>query len=256
MRVIPCFKVLNTSHYSARSFVLALVAFALVFLFGCATKPKPESKAPPGVANLFDGKTLAGWAGVENLWSVEDGAITGRTTPDNPLKNNTFLVWTNGTLDNFELHLEYRILGGNSGIQYRSRVVDPEKFIVGGYQADIDSGKRYSGILYEERGRGILGERGQRTVVREVDGKTKVEVIGTIGDAAALQRFIREGQWNHYYVVANGNHFLHFINDHFMVDVLDEEVGKAAKSGILALQLHAGPPMFVQFRNVQLRPLP
>lgn len=218
-----------------------------------AKEPKPEK---PRWQEIFDGKTLKGWAGRDDLWSVKDGAITGITTRDNPIKNNTFIVWTNGTVANFELRLKYRILNGNSGIQYRSQLVDAEKFIVGGYQADFEAGKTYSGILYEERGRGILAERGQRTRIKEVNGQTKVQVIGKLAESAELQAAIKPEQWNDYHIVANGNHLMHFINGRMTVDVIDEQAAKAAQSGILAFQIHVGPPMLVQFKDVELLQLP
>lgn len=217
---------------------------------------KPKEPPKPKWQKLFDGKTLTGWSGLLDHWKVEQGTISGYTTRDNPLKNNTFLVWTNGTVGNFELRLKYRMFNGNSGIQYRSKLMDPEKFIVGGYQADFEAGKTYSGILYEERGRGILAERGQRTFVREVNGQTKVQVVGKLDDSANIQAAIRSEGWNDYHVVAKDNHLMHFINGHMTVDVVDFQESKAAKEGILALQIHVGPPMLVQFRDLELLSLP
>ncbi|MFM7100923.1 MAG: DUF1080 domain-containing protein, partial [Verrucomicrobiota bacterium] len=123
-------------------------------------------------------------------------------------------------------------------------------------QADLEAGKTYSGILYEERGRGILAERGQRTRITEVNGQTKVTVLGRFADGAALQSAIREEQWNDYLIVADGTHLMHFINGKLTADVLDDQPEKAATSGKLALQIHAGPPMKVQFRDIVLKRLP
>jgi len=214
--------------------------------------------APKGSAPrvLFNGRNLEGWSGLPHHWKVQEGAITGYTTKFAPLKNNTFLVWTNGTVGDFELRLQYRIFNGNSGIQYRSKLVDADKFVVGGYQADFEAGKTYSGILYEERGRGILAERGQRTVITDEGGKTKVTVVGKLADSKELQANIRDEQWNDYLIVADGNHLMHFINGRMTVDVVDQQAAKAAKEGILALQIHAGPPMVVQFRDVKIKKLP
>ena len=133
--------------------MLAMVAG--IMAAGCKVNmvTRAEAKEREGYVSLFNGKDLAGWAGAPGLWTVEEGAITGTTTALNPLKNNTFLIYTNGPVDNFELRLKYRVFNGNSGIQYRSQVLDAEKAIVGGYQADIEAGKTYSGILYEEIGR-------------------------------------------------------------------------------------------------------
>ncbi len=212
----------------------------------------------PGFKLLFNGKTLAGWEGNPKLWSVEDGCITGKTSNegDTKIKHNTFLVWKGGEVGDFELRLQYKIIGGNSGIQYRSRVIETGEFgpIVGGYQADFEAGKNYSGILYDERGRGILAKRGEKTVIKtDESGKTKVEVTGSTGDSDKIQSRIKSEGWNDYRVVANGNHLQHFINGALTVDVTDEDSAKAVKSGILALQIHAGPSMTVQFRNIQIK---
>ena len=107
--------------------------------------------AEEGFTSLFNGKSLDGWEGNTALWSVQDGTITAQTKPDTNLKHNTFLVWKAGTVDDFEIRFRYKIVGGNSGLQYRSKVVEqgPQGPIVAGYQADFESGKTYSGILYE-----------------------------------------------------------------------------------------------------------
>ena len=211
----------------------------------------------PGFRSLFNGKDLTGWRGNPDLWSVQDGTITGVTKADPKLTHNTFLVWTNGNVDDFELRLSYRIVKGNSGIQYRSKVIREGNFgpIVGGYQADFEAGKTYSGILYEEQGRGILAQRGQKTVIREEGGKTKVEAAGSVGDSKEIQEKIKNEDWNDYTIIANGNHLQHFINGVPTVDVTDEQEAKAAKSGVLALQIHTGPPMTVQFKDIRIKPL-
>ena len=217
------------------------------FLFGMLT---------PFIAgetlSLFNGKDLTGWDGDPTFWSVKDGAITGTSTPKNPVKQNTFLIWKDGTLDNFELLLKYRIVRGNSGIQYRSKVHDPKKGVVGGYQADFEAGKSYSGILYEERGRGILATRGQKVIIDGGGGKT---VVGSTGDSNAIQASIKKEDWNDYVITARGHYLLHRINGHTTVEVFDNQESKRAMSGILALQMHVGPPMVVQFKDIQLTKL-
>lgn len=207
-----------------------------------------QDKASEG-KSIFNGKDLSGWEGDTALWSVEEGAITGTTKPDAPIKNNTFLIWKEGKLADFELTLEYRIRNGNSGIQYRSKVADAEKFIVGGYQADIDATGRFTGINYEERGRGILAERGQ---IISINAKGEKSVVGSSGDADALGAKVKKEDWNKYRIVAKGNKVQHYINDALMSEVVDEEE-KGAKEGILAFQLHVGDAMKVQFKNVQLK---
>src|SRR5437867_9362939 len=210
----------------------------------CAlSQTMPTFAAEEGFKSIFNGKDLTGWTGRRQHWSVEDGAITGRTTKEQPAQGNNFLIWTNGAVSDFELRLSYRIVPdndkgfANSGIQYRSK--DFGNFVVGGYQADFEAGKTYSGILYEERMDGILAQRGQKTIVKTVEGKTKVEVVDSLGKSEDIQAKIKDKDWNDYVVIAEGNHLQHFINGVPTVDVVDERTGgKAAKEGVLALQLH------------------
>lgn len=200
---------------------------------------------------LFNGKDLTGWDGDPAVWSVKDGVITGQTKAESPLKNNEFLIWKGGDVKDFKLTLQYKIKGGNSGIQYRSKVLDPKKWIVGGYQADIDSGPTYSGILYEERERGILAKRGEQVTI-DRNGKKTME---TVGDAAELQKAIHTDDWNDYVVEVRGTRMKHTINGKLMSETIDRDQKERDKSGVLALQVHAGPPMTIQFRNIRLETL-
>jgi hypothetical protein len=214
-----------------------------------------------GDTPLFNGKDLTGWKGQPGFWSVKDGAITGQTTKENAVKENTFLIW-DGEVKDFELHFKYRIVDangkaegfGNSGVQYRSKVVKPEYSVVAGYQADFEVGKTYSGILYEEKGRGILAQRGQKVVIKEGSkpDKPKIEATGTVGKSEEIQAAIKPTEWNEYVIKAKGGHLEHFINGKQTVDVTDE-TAVGAKSGVLALQLHAGAPMTVQFKDIILK---
>ncbi|MFN5103109.1 MAG: DUF1080 domain-containing protein [Planctomycetota bacterium] len=214
----------------------------------CGSTFAQDKKADPASVSLFDGKSLQGWSGLTN-WSVQDGAITGENKADAPIAQNTFLVYEKPVKD-FELTLEFKIVGGNSGIQYRSKLFDKDKFVVGGYQADIDANKRYMGINYEERGRGIMAERGE---IVAVDAQGKKSRVGSAGDADALLSQIKWEDWNRYKIVAKGHVLQHFINDQLMSEVQDSESAKSAAEGVLALQLHAGPPMKVQFKNIMLK---
>lgn len=202
--------------------------------------------------SIFNGKDLTGWEGDPAIWSVEDGAIVGRLTAEKPIDHNTFLIWQGGQLGDFRLRLEYRIEGGNSGVQYRSRVIDPAKWIIGGYQADIVDGPEYTGILYDERGdRGILAKRGERVKIGP-DGQREST---SFADAAELQKSIHTDDWNTYVIAARGPRLRHKINGKLMCEVIDREREKSAASGVLALQVHQGPPMTVRFRNIQLERL-
>jgi hypothetical protein len=202
---------------------------------------------------LFNGKDLSGWNYDETYWSVEDGAITGKTTPQNLLSGyNTFCVLAEREPANFQLRLKYRIVGGNSGVQYRSRVIDEEKWIVGGYQADIDSKTTYSGINYDERGRGILADRGQLVEIAADGSKQAI----SYADKMHLQELaVKPEDWNEYLIVARGNHLQHFINGVLMSEVIDSQSDEAETRGVIALQAHAGPPMTVQFKDIELQEL-
>jgi hypothetical protein len=214
--------------------------------------------AEQGFVSIFNGKDLTGWEGNPKLWSVKGGAITGQTTAENPAKGNTFLIWTNGTPSDFELRCSFKLTPGdskgfaNSGIQYRSKVFDPADWVVGGYQADMEAGPSYTGILYEERMRGIMALRGEKVVW---DKEDKKQVVGSVGDAAAIGAAVKKGDWNEYVIIAKGNHLQQFINGKQTIDLTDDCEAKRAMSGVLALQLHAGPPMMAQFRNLRIKKL-
>jgi type 1 glutamine amidotransferase len=238
---------------------LLFVAAALWFVnptFGeiAETLPTPDDDA--GFVSMFNGKDLSEWQGLEEFWSVKDGAIIGQTTTGHIPEKNTFLVWKGGQPGDFEIHCQFKLVANNdkgfanSGIQYRSKVLDPSYWVVGGYQADMENGPKYSGILYEERGRGILANRGERVVIQP-DGKK--EVVGSTGKSDEIEAAIKKGDWNDYVVIAKGNHLQHFINGHQTVDVIDQQSDKAAKTGVIALQIHRGEPMLVQFKNLKIK---
>lgn len=210
------------------------------------------AQAQDGWVSIFDGKTLDNWDGNPDFWSVQDGTITGQTTAEKPTKGNTFIIWRGGDTEDFELKCEYKIIGGNSGIQYRSFEVPNEKWVVGGYQADFEAGDTYSGINYGERFRGILALRGQKTVIGD-DHKPKL--VEQFGDTNEIQTKIKKEDWNEYTVSAKGFTFEHRINGVLTSVVADEDKAQRRAKGILALQLHAGPPMKVQFRNIKLKKL-
>ncbi len=206
-----------------------------------------------GFKPIFDGKTLEGWDGNPKFWHVEDGVITGETTKENPTPSNTFLIWRGGKPADFELKAEFRMPNkgfANSGIQIRSWE-EKEKWRVSGYQSDMDSENAYTGICYGENFRGILANRGEKTVI----GKNhKPKVAEKFADSAELAKAIKKQDWNEYDIIARGNHIIQKINGKLMCEVTDED-GMARKEGIIALQIHAGEPMKVQFKNIRLKEL-
>ena len=229
--------------------------------------------APAGFKEIFDGKTLTGWDGNKDVWSVRDGALTGQTTAEKGIKANTFLVYTGAQPANFELRTSFRLTAqnpdnkANSGVQYRSKLMDPATFVVGGYQADLDSPFKYTGMLYEEKGRGILmtaGEKiriGETTMVDDAKKagakkkKTAVEKLPGTTPTEAIAAAYKLGEWNELVITANGNQLRHTVNGVVTAEVTDTDAS-IAKSGVIALQLHVGPPMTIQFKNVYLKTLP
>ncbi len=202
--------------------------------------------------SIFDGKTLNGWDGDPKLWRVEDGAIVGETTPATIPKQNSFLIWRGGHPANFELKLEYRLTGGNSGIQYRSSELPDIRWAMKGYQADIDAEQQYTGQIYEERGRGFLALRGQFALIEL--GK-KPAVIGRLGDDAALKRFIHSVGWNEYHIIAHGRMLVQILNGRIMSGLMDDDLLNRRMDGLIGIQLHAGEPMKIEVRNIQLKNL-
>ncbi len=237
--------------------IIAVLALS-VACFGQSFNASADDSVEPGFQSIFNGKDLSGWDGAPDLWSVKDGAITGQTTVEHPAKENTFLVWTNGVVADFELRCSFKLVPGdaagfsNSGVQYRSRVVKPSYWVVSGYQADMEAGPNYTGILYEEKARGIVAKRGEKVVIHP---GPKIEVVGSVGTAAEIEASVKKGDWNDYIIIAKGNHLVQIVNGHTTVDVTDEEEAKAAKSGIVALQIHAGHPMMCQFKNIRIKTL-
>jgi type 1 glutamine amidotransferase len=216
-----------------------------------AARPVAAAEDELGFKSIFNGKDLSGWDGNPKFWSVVDGTIKGQTTAENKTEGNTFLIWKDGTVDDFVLKLSYRIVNGNSGIQYRSK--DLGNWVVSGYQGDFEAGDMYSGILYEERGRGILAQRGHKT---EISPEGKVIEIASLGDTKDIQTQIKKEDWNDYTIIARGNELTHIINGRVTAQVVDNQPEMRAASGILALQLHAGPAMIVQFKNIRIKRTP
>lgn len=221
--------------------IIPLLIIAM-FLVSCNSKNNPDKIV------MFNGENLDGWKGNTNIWFVENGCIIGKTTDSSKIEKNTFLFYKT-EFSNFELTFQYKIIGGNSGVQYRSKVIDEQNFMVAGYQADMEAGVNYSGILYEEKGRGIMAQRGEQVLISEDGQKT----VSTFSTSKNIQSKINNEDWNDYKIIANGNHLQHFINDTKTVDVVDKEAGKNSSSGIIALQVHTGPNMTVFYKNLVLK---
>ena len=228
--------------------ILLLAFFSVAFL---------QAEKKSDYVSLFDGKTLNNWDGDPKFWSVKDGAITGITTKETPTKGNTFIIYTGKEkFTNFELLVDFKIMAGNSGIQYRSfkKPGNHDGWRIGGYQADFEAGDRYSGICYGEAFRGILSLRGQKTVLTIKNGKLQKKAE-TFGDTKEIGKAIKKKEWNSYRIVADGFNFTHYINNVKTTEVIDNDEKNRRSDGLLALQLHAGPPMNVQFKNIKVKHL-
>ena len=205
-----------------------------------------------GFESIFDGKTLTGWDGDPQFWRAENGTIIGESTEEKKLKINTFLVWRGGQPKDFELKLEYKMNSTNSGVQYRSvELPDVGKWVLKGYQADIDFANTYTGQLYEERGRGFLALRGQMTQLQP--GKKRV--IADLQNGDELKALIKTNDWNQVHIIAHGNVLTHIFNGHLMAVAVDDDPSGRAMGGLLGLQMHVGPPMKLEVRNVWLKNL-
>lgn len=205
-----------------------------------------------GFRSIFDGKTLSGWDGDPEFWRVDDGALTGETTTSKQPKQNTFLIWRGGKPANFELRLEYRLTGFNSGIQFRSVELPDIKYAMKGYQADMDGQQQFTGQIYEERARGFLALRGQFTYIGEGQ---KPAVVGSLGDNAALKEFIKGDDWNNLHILARGNTLIQILNGHVMSMLIDDDTAGRKMDGLLGIQCHVGPPMKIEVRNIRIKDL-
>jgi hypothetical protein len=203
-----------------------------------------------GFESIFDGTSLAGWEGDVAFWRAEGGLLIGETTAEKPLPANTFLIWTKGQPADFEIKLDFRISAGNTGLQYRSqRAPDVGPYVLKGYQADIDFANMWTGQLYEERGRTFMALPGQATFITG----DKPRVFGSVTPADALKAAINVGGWNTLHVIARKELVVHAINGKVSAVFLDGDTAHRPTSGFLGLQLHMGPPMKAEFRNIALR---
>ena len=228
----------------------ALLGFLLFQSHPISAAEIPDPEA--GFESIFDG-TLKNWDGDPVYWKAENGTLVGEVRPDTLLKRNSFIIWRGGELADFELKLEYRVSAeGNSGINYRSIEVPDVKWAMRGYQDDIDGKDKWSGQNYEERGRTFLAYRGQSVLL--LPGKPP-QVTKELGDRAELQKKVLKNDWNQVHIIARGNLLQHFTNGVLMSEVRDEDPEKRRASGMLGVQVHVGPPMKIEFRNIRVKRL-
>jgi len=238
-----------------RSNAKVSLSFLLISIFtfsqACGQFPEPASDENAGFEQIITEKSFDDWHGRLEFWRFEEGVLIGEVPEDGLLDENTFLVWDE-EVDDFELKVEYRISAeGNSGIQYRSQIVDGQEDVLKGYQADSDGPNEWSGQLYEEKGRGFLALRGQITYIGTDNEPAQ---IGSLGGKEELSEVYKPGQWNKYHLIVQGNTMIHMLNGRVMSVAIDDG-SKAKSEGLLGFQLHQGPAMKVEYRNLLFKEL-
>lgn len=235
--------------------ILALAAPAFA-----ADSPKKLPAEPAGMKCIFNGKDLSGWDGDPRLWSVKDGAVRGETTAENKANGNTFLVWKDGRTGDFDLRLSFKVSSANnSGIQYRSKHIADgarNKWVVRGYQHEIRNSDKLpsvAGFIYAEGGkRGRMCLVGEQATWGE-DGKK--EITGTLITAEGFAKLFKVDDWNEVAIICKGNHIRHYMNGRLILDCTDKHPERALLDGVLALQLHAGAPMWCEFKDIRIAEL-
>ncbi|HVW10622.1 MAG TPA: DUF1080 domain-containing protein [Bryobacteraceae bacterium] len=241
---------MNGLRIGLASLVLAATALTQSAIGQTQVPPLAET----GFQSIFDGKSLSGWDGDPDFWRVEDGEIVGETKADHQPKQNTFLICRGAKPGDFEFRMKYKLTGAqaNSGLQYLSvELPDVAKWVLKGYQADIDVAQTYTGQLYEERGRTFLALRGQISYIPEGG---KPGSIGSTGDSNELKSFIHANDWNDLHVIARGNTLIHILNGHVMSVAIDDDKSGRKMDGVIGIQLHkTTAAMKMEVKNVRIK---
>lgn len=233
--------------------------FALLVLIPLTVTTSPTQVGPEpyqesnyeGFESIFDG-TLREWDGDPSLWRAQGNTIIGQTHPDQPVRSNTFLIWRGGTVEDFDLKIDFRMNSTNSGLQYRSVELPKEgQWVLKGYQADFDFSNTYTGALYEERGpRALITKPGDMVQIQK---NQRPRIVGQLRRASAIKKNIRVNGWNNMHVIARANVLIHLINGYVTSVVVDDDTPNQLGKGLIGLQIHTGDPMKVEFRNLYLR---
>ena len=251
---------MKTTKTTFKFFILLIISIAY---YGCQTSNND------GFVTIFDGKTLEGWKGDSSYWHVENGCLVGTVTPETILKSNTFIVWQGGQPENFELTLEYRISeSGNSGVNYRSTYLEGRPYALRGYQCDIDGMNKYTGQNYEEKKRTTLAYKGEKVLLSTPTDTAVItnirsnvekncwqtrEVLSQLSNIDTLNSKIKTNDWYQVHLMIKGNHLIHYVNGTLMIDVTDNDSIFSTQKGYIGVQVHVGPPMKVEFRNIKLK---
>lgn len=256
----------NKSNFITPGFKFICLGIILISILTCSCNGNRDKD---GFVKIFDGETLEGWRGDSTYWRAENGKLIGEVTPSTLLENNTFIIWEGGEPGDYELKAEFRISAdGNSGINYRSTELDSVRFALKGYQADIDGQNRYTGQSYEERGRTTLAYRGEEVRINTPNNLseslrnnvnnnawTERDVIGSLGNPDSLATLIKKEDWNEIHLVLDDNRMKHYVNGVLMSDITDNDTVNRKPDGKIGLQVHVGPPMKVEYRNLRVKEL-
>ncbi len=256
------------------------IASAILFflcLNACKTQKKTETELPviqkidnDGFTTIFNGINLKGWVGDTTYWHVlKNGVLEGKVTEHTRLKRNSFIIYTEEQPEDFELKLDYKISQlGNSGVNYRSEIIEGVPFALRGYQSDIDGKKRYVGQNYEEKKRTTLAYVGERVTVPPMPAHISKnnlrknieknrwksrEVAKLTEHIAELKQQVNDTSWNTMHLVVKSNRMLHYINGVLMSDVTDMDTINRRTKGYIGVQVHTGPPMVVKYKNIKLK---
>lgn len=245
------------------SFFLYVVFVLICLCSGCKTAVSDTDSE--GYVSIFDGKTLNGWKGDSIYWRVENGVLTGEVLPTTLLSRNSFIIWQGAQPGDFELKLEFRVSeDGNSGINYRSELIDTLPYALKGYQCDIDGKNHYTGMNYEERKRTTLARRGQIVITQTPADSVLATGIkdnvwlgsvqtGTLGNPDSMALSIKHNDWNEVHLIVKGNRLQHYINNILTSDVTDNDSTYRRSNGHIGVQVHVGPPMKIEYRNIRIK---
>lgn len=225
-----------------------LIPFALVLCGVTASAAEPSSAETFDEARftpIFNGRDLEGWSGSEGFWRVEGGTLIGESTAEHPVERTRYLFWEGGEPSDFVLRAKLRLLGGNSGIQFRSERLPSDD--ADGYQADYDADGHYIGCLYQPA-RHIFVTRGVRATIGEDAERTEER----FADPDALVKDFDPREWHEYEIEARDSRLVLRIDGEKVCEADDRHPQHSLRSGVIALQLHQGPPMRVEYRDIRL----